>query len=827
MKSASFPVDRRFHVGLVALLACVVAALVATVTPAGATVVSNTGPITVPAAVCAGVVGQATPYPSTISVSGQTGTISDLNVTLHNVNSDYGGDLEVLLVSPAGATSNLLLLSDAGQGPTSPVTNVTFTFDDGAASNLPQNNPLGGPNSTVTAKPTNYAETTADTFPSPAPAPSSINTTLAAFNGLDPNGTWSLYVVDDACGNDVSDTISGGWSLDITTSSAVATSTSVASSPNPSTTGQTVTFTATVTSTGPVTAGTVTFREGVTTLAANVAVNSSGQAAFTTSALAEGNHVITATYNGTVSFATSSDSVNQRVDNATVVTDNQYCNTGAIAVNPLPNPATPYPSNITVSGVAANLGDITVTLKNVSHRFPDDIDVLLVGPAGQNLVLLSDAGPGASSGPDGASNVTVTFDDAAANQLPQNAPWALAGSTIRSRPVDYDPEGAIDVFPAPAPAPSTATTLSAFDGSNPNGKWSLYVVSDNAPDSGTIAGGWCVTLTASDTTPPSVAISQAVGQADPTAVSPVNFSATFSEPVSGFTGADVSFTGSTAGGTLVATVTGGPTTYNVAVSGMTTAGNVVISVPAGAAADLSGNPSLASTHPDNTVGWQPPATVATQVTPASGAAVTGDPVLDTATVTGVPGGLVPTGTVTFTRFFDGPGATPCSGPSTVFGPVALTPSNPATTPPSATASTAPDPAPATPGTIRFVASYSGDANYAAVSISVCGTPHENVTVTLPTSPATSLTCTPGTSGGGAADVCTVRDGDGVRTVLVMDTTANTQVFPPLTFTCPGAPTSTQFTVPANTKYKVFVTDCNTPRVKTSFVIRADGTVRGV
>src|SRR5207248_5563112 len=124
----------------------------------------------------------------------------------------------------------------------------------------------------------------------------SSNTTLAgAFNGIAPNGTWSLYVIDDACG-DSPDTISGGWTLNVTTVSAAATSTGVTSSLNPSRTGQSVTFTATVMSGGsPVTTGTVTFTDGPNTLAANVPVNGSGQASFSTSTLTEGNHIVQAT----------------------------------------------------------------------------------------------------------------------------------------------------------------------------------------------------------------------------------------------------------------------------------------------------------------------------------------------------------------------------------------------------------------------------------------------------------------------------------------------------------------------------------------------------
>ena len=106
-----------------------------------------------------------------------------------------------------------------------------------------------------------------------------------------------------------------------------------------------------------------------------------------------------------------------------------------------------------------------------------------------------------------------------------------------------------------------------------------------------------------DKTQPTVTINQAAGQADPTSTSPINFTVTFSETVTGFAASDISFAGSTVGGTLTAAVTGTGPTYNVAVSGMTGAGNVVVSVPAGAATDAAGNASLASTSTDNTVAY--------------------------------------------------------------------------------------------------------------------------------------------------------------------------------------------------------------------------------
>ena len=92
-----------------------------------------------------------------------------------------------------------------------------------------------------------------------------------------------------------------------------------------------------------------------------------------------------------------------------------------------------------------------------------------------------------------------------------------------------------------------------------------------------------VTVTVlNDTTPPTVTINQAAGQSDPTSASPINFTAVFSEAVTGFTAADVTISG-TAGGTKTVTISGGPSTYTVAVSGMTTDGTVIATIAAGGA----------------------------------------------------------------------------------------------------------------------------------------------------------------------------------------------------------------------------------------------------
>ena|GEM_PF-1475788 len=131
---------------------------------------------------------------------------------------------------------------------------------------------------------------------------------------------------------------------------------------------------------------------------------------------------------------------------------------------------------------------------------------------------------------------------------------------------------------------------------------------------------------------------------------------------------------------------------------------------------------------------------------------------DTATVTGVANGPTPTGTVTFTVFRDPPGAAPCSGPSTSLGASALSgPAPTPPTPPTATATSAPVTA-TTAGTYRFIASYSGDVNYAASGPTPCGAPGENVTVTqlqltLATQASTNATNVP--SGTTVTDTATL------------------------------------------------------------------------
>ena len=87
----------------------------------------------------------------------------------------------------------------------------------------------------------------------------------------------------------------------------IATVTTLASNINPATNGQTVTFTANVTTPGSslVSAGTVTFLDGSSTLG-TAALNSSGVAVLNTASLSAGTHAISARYEGDTGASSSS-----------------------------------------------------------------------------------------------------------------------------------------------------------------------------------------------------------------------------------------------------------------------------------------------------------------------------------------------------------------------------------------------------------------------------------------------------------------------------------------------------------------------------------------
>jgi uncharacterized delta-60 repeat protein/uncharacterized repeat protein (TIGR01451 family) len=185
---------------------------------------------------------KASPYPSIINVSGVGGTLIKVTVTFANLTHTWPHDIDALLESPI--QQNVLLMANTGGG--FAVNGVTLTFDANASAYLTNNGQIVS----GTYKPTAYFPVA--TFPLPAPsAPYSTN--LPDLYGSNPNGGWSLFVMDDQAIN--AGAISNGWSLNLITASPVGTSAdagiSMKASPSPASVSNNVTFVIAVTNYGP------------------------------------------------------------------------------------------------------------------------------------------------------------------------------------------------------------------------------------------------------------------------------------------------------------------------------------------------------------------------------------------------------------------------------------------------------------------------------------------------------------------------------------------------------------------------------------------------
>jgi subtilisin-like proprotein convertase family protein len=139
--------------------------------------------------------GPATPYPSTINVSGLTGRVTHMVVGL-TMSHTFPDHVEILLVAPSGLQT-AILMSDAGGGVD--MNNVNLIFSDCARRLLSNQGRID---------PGRYRPSSYSTFgglpslPSPAPA-GPYGPGLAEFNGLTSSaeGTWSLFVNDNTAGN--------------------------------------------------------------------------------------------------------------------------------------------------------------------------------------------------------------------------------------------------------------------------------------------------------------------------------------------------------------------------------------------------------------------------------------------------------------------------------------------------------------------------------------------------------------------------------------------------------------------------------------------------
>jgi choice-of-anchor C domain-containing protein len=147
-----------------------------------------------------------------------------------------------------------------------------------------------------------------------------------------------------------------------------------------------------------------------------------------------------------------------------------FANNTLITIPDIGN-ASPYPSGINVQGLTGNIEQVRVKI-NLTHSFPDDLDILLAGPGGQNVILMSDAGGNAD-----LNSTLLFFEQSAVAILPDDSQIVSGG---------YLPTNYVGGDTFPGVAGSISSSLGVFNNTNPNGVWKLYVLDDLVGDAGRI-----------------------------------------------------------------------------------------------------------------------------------------------------------------------------------------------------------------------------------------------------------------------------------------------------------------------------------------------------
>jgi subtilisin-like proprotein convertase family protein len=151
---------------------------------------------------------------------------------------------------------------------------------------------------------------------------------------------------------------------------------------------------------------------------------------------------------------------------------------------------TPVSTIVVPTTVKGSIADLNVKLRSLDHQSPDDLAVMLVGPQGQALVLMGDAG-----NTNTIVNTFLTFDDEASGQLPN--PGNIISGTYKPSDFLINP----GIFTSGAPYPNV-NNLAGFKGTDPRGTWALYVLDDTLNNAnGRLASGWELVITTTNTKP--------------------------------------------------------------------------------------------------------------------------------------------------------------------------------------------------------------------------------------------------------------------------------------------------------------------------------------
>ncbi len=321
-------------------LTATVAQTVGSTTPTGGTVTFKDGATTLGTATL--LAGTATLPISTLAISGNPHNLTALYAGVANTFDPSTSAVVTQTVNQASTTTTVA----SSANPSVLGQSVTFTATVSPVA------PGGGTRTgTVTFK---DGATTLGTGGVNAGGTATFSTSTLAVGG---------HSITAVYGGDTNFTGSTSSTLTQTVNQA-ATATTLArtAGATPSAFGQSVTFTASVAPVGPgagTATGTVTFKDGATTLGTGT-LNGSAQAALTTTTLSVGSHTVTAVYGADTNFATSTSggvaqTVNQAATTTTITADtpDPSLTSDPVTVN--------YVVAVTAPGTGTPTGNITVS----------------------------------------------------------------------------------------------------------------------------------------------------------------------------------------------------------------------------------------------------------------------------------------------------------------------------------------------------------------------------------------------------------------------------------------------------------------------------------
>ncbi|MCC7014773.1 MAG: proprotein convertase P-domain-containing protein [Planctomycetes bacterium] len=441
----------------------------------------------------------------TVNVSGLGSYIWDVNFNL-NLPHTFASDLDITLQSPAG-------------------TLVTITTDNGGANdNVYAGTLFDDSTLPATSTVTDFVYTNLVVATPLAP-----EGRLTNFRGEDPNGVWTLRVVDDA-GGDVGNL--NAWSIDVTTLAAAPTETTTSVSKLPGlaiTDLATVVDTQTVTTTDTYLSNLSLYLEVLHTECQDLDITLTSPAGTVVTVTTDNGAANDNVFNGTLfsndALLTVTDAVYTNLVPAPLlspeggfeafvgqdpngiwtlsVTDDLATDVGTLVrwdLNVTTAAAAPSPSapanfgqatgilitngtvnlpplvvTASVSGVGTSLWDLDL-FTDLSHTSAGDFDITLTSPAGTTVVVTTDNG-----GTNDNTFAGTLWDE---NTTDTCTDHVYANLTLAT---PLSPEG----------------RFSAFRGEDPNGTWTLSIGDDATADNGTL-NSWSLAVTTIPSAPTTV-----------------------------------------------------------------------------------------------------------------------------------------------------------------------------------------------------------------------------------------------------------------------------------------------------------------------------------